>query len=257
MKNNLFYLFILFFLGFSACSQSKSYGEPVEKPVQILDNIMSFLTYQDKYVHLSEEFTALDTASNVIGKDVFLKQISTGNYLPLRLNSKEMVLQLYPLGMSTNEDIRRTLLNLGLHELEFFKMEGTALPSYHFVDLEGKNYTPETTKGKILVLKCWFIHCVPCVQEMPKLNELVKKYESRKDVVFVSLAMDKAVDLRTFLTKKTFNYAVVPEQEGYMVNDLKTNSYPTHIVVNKQGLITKVVNTERDMAVALEKEVAK
>lgn len=128
---------------------------------------------------------------------------------------------------------------------------------FNFVDLEGKIYSTNTTKGKIFVLKCWYIGCTACVKEMPALNKLENQYKHRKDLVFVSLAFDKKDALTAFLKKRTFIYPVVPDQEDFITNALKIHMYPTHFIFNKQGFIAKVVNDEKDLATALKKEASK
>jgi thiol-disulfide isomerase/thioredoxin len=45
-------------------------------------------------------------------------------------------------------------------------------------------------KGKIVVIKCWYIHCAACIKEFPEVNNLVRKYKDRKDIIFISLAED-------------------------------------------------------------------
>lgn len=61
--------------------------------------------------------------------------------------------------------------------------------------------------------------------------------------MFVSLAFDKKKDLKKFLAKKAFDYAVVANQKDYLIKDLEVTSFPTHIVINKKGLVVKVVTT--------------
>jgi thiol-disulfide isomerase/thioredoxin len=123
--------------------------------------------------------------------------------------------------------------------------------------MEGKTYNKQTTKGKILVLKCWFIDCRPCIAEMPALNELKQQYKNRNDILFVSICWDSKKDVEAFLKKPTFNYAVVPDQYKFLTEGLQLNGYPTHFVINKQGFITKKVNDYRGMAYALKKESLK
>jgi peroxiredoxin len=100
-------------------------------------------------------------------------------------------------------------------------MEGLPLPDYSFLDLAGSIYDKNTMNGKLLVIKCWFINCIPCVAEMPKLNDMVSQYKYRDDVVFLSLAFDKVKELQIFLKKTKFKYQVVADKEYYMRNILK------------------------------------
>jgi thiol-disulfide isomerase/thioredoxin len=108
----------------------------------------------------------------------------------------------------------------------------------------------------LLVLKYWFINCVPCVEEMPELNQMLKRYRNRKDLLFVSVAMDGPAELRSFLLSHQFNYAVVPNQKTWLTNTMEARSYPTHIIVDKTGKIVKVVNTAHALQAALAKTLA-
>jgi len=256
MKNYFTCFILALLLTTTSCTQKSNYGKPVVSPDAILKNMMTFLTYRDKNVMLSEDFTALNQASEKISKADFLGLLSSGDYLPLRLTSKDSssFYQLYKLTASANEDIRMTMKSWGNQELALYQLEGSKFPEYNFVDLEGKIYSSETTKGKILVLKCWYIGCTACVNEMPALNELVNQYKGRNDIVFVSLAFDAKDALTAFLKKRTFNYPVVPDQEDYIRDVLKIHMYPTHFIVNKQGLIVKVVNDDKALASALKME---
>jgi peroxiredoxin len=130
-------------------------------------------------------------------------------------------------------------------------MEDKNFPKFDFKDLNGIEYNNENTKDKIVILKCWFIACKACVAEFPELNELVLKYPNRNDIVFVSLALDSKEKLNQFLSQKVFNYATVADQKQFINNELGTNSYPTHLIVDRSGKIYKVVNRAGEMISAL------
>ncbi|GAB3918215.1 TlpA family protein disulfide reductase [Larkinella terrae] len=251
--------FLLLGLVLTSCSQKRHYGNPIQAPATILKDMESFWNYKARNVRLYEDYQALDPESNVIPKEDFLKKIATGEYFPLRLSSTDSsaYYRLQPIKKTSSQDIRTTVKYWGLEELEHFRKEGTTLPDYQFVDMDGTVYTKETTKGKILVVKCWFLACLPCIQEMPALNELKQQYSGRNDMLFVSLCMDPKDKVAAFLKKKKFDYVTVPDQESYMTDQLQLNSYPTHFVINKQGLITKKVNDYHALAYALRKETSR
>jgi len=121
-------------------------------------------------------------------------------------------------------------------------MEGQPFPKFDFTDLNGKQYTNENTKGKIVVLKCWFIRCHACIAEFPELNEMVNQYKDRNDIVFVSLAFDQEAALKEFLLKKPFSYATVSVKQSYFKDTLNVISCPTHFLIDKDGKIVKIVN---------------
>lgn len=256
MKMRLFFCFLLFEWVIVSCNPKTNYMDPVARPDVILENTTSFSNYRQQYVRLYENFIGMDPASNVITKNSFLKLLSTGEYLPLRMISKDSVTyyRLYKLDVSTSEEIRSTIKYWGLEEYDYHKMEGQELPDYSFEDMQGVIYNNQNTKGKILVIKCWFLDCPPCVKEIPALNELQQQYKNRSDIVFVSLCWDSRKDVEKFLNKTIFNYAVVPDQYKFLTERLQLNAYPTHFVINKQGIITKKTNEYGALAYALRKE---
>jgi len=75
--------------------------------------------------------------------------------------------------------------------------------------------------------------------------------------LFVSLAFDTKDELTKFLKKRPFIYSIVPDQEEFMREVLNLHMYPTHYIINKQGLITKVVNDGKALAVELKIEASK
>ena len=133
-------------------------------------------------------------------------------------------------------------------------MEGSQLPNFEFTDLNENTYTAENTKGKTLILKTWFINCKACVAEFPELNELVENYKNNNELIFLSLALDKKKELEKFLQKKDFKYQVIPNQREFIDKKLNLQVYPSHIIVDKNGTILKVVNNASEMIAYLKNE---
>lgn len=254
----MFLFFTMFFFASSCNAQTSSFNTPIEDPEQILKNQTAFIKYCDTYLKLSEEFIAYDEESKEIPKEKFLLKVTAGGYLPLKLLSKDTAkYRLYKINIPNDDYIYISLRSIAYTEYIYYRMEGKPLPKFDFVDLDGKLYNPQTTKDKIVVVKCWFIRCEKCVEEMPDLNKLVNQYKTRKDIVFVSLAFDTKEPLVQFLKKVKFKYPVIPNQHDYLVNDLNFSLYPTHLIINKQGLVYKIVGSYEEMASYLNKEALK
>ncbi len=248
-------LVIIVFL--SHLSLSCVYGQsPADKKTekdikQILSSFRSYYQYENRYINLSKEYTAINESGSPLSRGKFLQALSGGRYLPVLIPTKtgKPQYKLYQLPQKTDKDIKSRLRQLGEQYYKYYKMEGSKLPDFNFVDLNGNSYTNRSTNNKTLILKCWFIHCVVCVQEMPELNKLVDKYKTRKDVLFLGLALDAKKDLKAFLSKTKFSYMVVPNMEKY-INHLQISQFPTHLIV-KNGRIFKVLDNADDLAAAL------
>lgn len=139
---------------------------------------------------------------------------------------------------------------------EVKRMKGQPFPSFNLTSLDGTTYSSEELKGKILLINFWFTRCKPCIMEMPEMNELVAEYKS-KDVIFLAPTFDDSEAVNKFLTKRPFEYAIVPDVKDFCL-ELNVRSYPTHFVINRDGIIEKVIIGYSSMTVgALRKSVRK
>jgi peroxiredoxin len=249
-------LIILSFLIFTSCFGQTKFGKPEVDPIQIQKKFSVWSAYQSKNIMLSRDFTALDLLSKEISKESFLNQLANGNFIPVRLKSENgvYVYKLFKILPKTDTSIKATINQIGFDAYKNFKMEGTAFPPFSFKDLDGNEVSNKTMKGKIIVIKCWYIHCTPCIREFPQVNRLAAEYKDRKDILFISLAEDSAEQLKTFLVRKPLSYSVIPDMKVYMNESLQLNSFPTHFILNKEGLISKVLPNFESLEIALAKE---
>lgn len=223
-------------------------------------DFITYWSYHYTFVKLFKDFIPLDTAGKIIAKKNFLQKISEGTYFPLLHSTKDKVWQ-YELVAIPNKVIKEigpVVAAYGQRQLAYFNQEKTQVPYFKFKDVNGVEYSSSNTKGKIVLLKCWFLACHACVLEIPALNQMVQKYKNRKDIVFLSLVSDEKAPVKKFLEKTLFDYPVVANQDKFITEKLKVNMYPTHFLIDKQGNIVKIVNEASDLeellALAAEKK---
>lgn len=221
-------------------------------------DFMTWYNYTYYNVRLSQDFIGLDIDSIKIDKATFLNKLMAENVVAFKTKilQGQSVYQLFKFN-SNDESIKATIKQMASTEIAHFKMEGIEIPEFNFTDLNGKEYNKSSTKGNIVILKCWFIHCVACVKEFPELNKLVDEYHGRNDILFVSLALDSKEDLLKFLETKNFKYATVPEMKNFMSNKLNITEYPTHLLIDRNGKIMKVVNRIDDLVPFLKNQAGK
>ncbi|MFT4019001.1 MAG: TlpA disulfide reductase family protein, partial [Agriterribacter sp.] len=176
--------------------------------------------------------------------------------LKIKLHNGIPVYKLYTLGSGTGE-IASQSQHLADIEMKNYQMEGKPVPTFNFLDINGTHYNNASIKGKTVVLKCWFIRCTSCIKEFPECNKLVKEYDGRNDILFISLATDTKKDLEAFLQKEPLAYATVPETLGYISDSLNIIAYPTHLIIGKNGTIRKVVCSLEELKPFLKKEMEK
>lgn len=227
-------------------------------PGIILKDYTTWYNYTYNNVRLSQDFVGLDTDSTKIDKTIFLNKLMTDKVVAFKIRLLQgcPVYKLYKVN-SNNKNITSTIGQLASIEMKNYKMEGEQIPKFNFTDLSGNEYNETSTKGKILLLKCWFIHCTACVQEFPECNKLVDDYKDRNDVLFISLVSDTKNDLKKFLNTRLFKYAVIPQMDNYMTNKLNINMYPTHLLIDRTGKIVKVTNSVEELEPFLKREIEK
>lgn len=253
MKKIILLAFSIAILSIMACSEKPELGRPNVDFKNIEKDYTKWWTYHYNNIILSSDFIAIDNSSNIISKDDFLRKLTSGDFIPLKLISKDSSIyyKLFKLDQTSDNAIRGTIKSTSANDYKNVKMEGKDFPKFNFKDLNGVEYNNENTKGKIVVIKCWFIACAACVAEFPELNELVGKYENRNDIVFISLAFDSEKKINQFLSQKTFKYSVVADQENFLRKELGIGMYPTHLIIDRNGIIKKVINSADELILTL------
>ena len=253
------FMLICFCFVLLSCEQKSKFGNPVKNPSKNFSNLINYLIYQRDFMGMAIGNNFLDINFQEITKKDFMAKIGTGKYIPLQLISNDSLTyyQLYKFEETVDKDINNAISQWGKQDFAYFQTEGKELPNFNFVDLSGNIYTKQNTKGKILVLKCWFLACSPCVKEIPELNVLVEKYKNQKDIIFVSIAKDEANEVKNFLSKHPFSYANVAGKTKYLEDSLAINSYPMHFVIDRKGLIVRKTNDHKVMEEILKREILK
>ena len=113
---------------------------------------------------------------------------------------------------------------------------GEKIKNFTTSDIEGTNIDLKNLEGKIVLLNFWFVNCAPCRIEMPDLNDLVDNFKTNKEIVFISIALDDKKSLGNFLKTSPFEYKIINDG-GNIAAQYGVGSYPTHVVLNKEGKV--------------------
>jgi thiol-disulfide isomerase/thioredoxin len=180
-------------------------------------------------------FTAMSAAAQLapnnpkeIFRDAAGNLISNNEFVDLRLaNSTD-----------AKDPATRTVLDDGSIEFRVAnpRQEGTLVPKFDVPDIDAKWVNIDELKGKVVVLNFWFIGCVGCMDEIPKLSAIADKFKDSDEVVFLAVANNTPQELRTFLRGNKFNYRHIG-QGLQLVKLFEFSGYPKNIVVGRDGKI--------------------
>lgn len=113
-----------------------------------------------------------------------------------------------------------------------------AFPDINYNDLSGQTLTLSENRGKLTIVHFWATWCAPCVEELPELNEIQKKYEvvglkvisisldgeSNKAKVEEFLKANKITELKPYLDIGTQAF-----------KDSHAKGMPTSFFINAKG----------------------
>ena len=68
------------------------------------------------------------------------------------------------------------------------------MANFNLQTIDSQNISFSDIKNKPTIINFWFTSCKPCVEEMPVLNKLVKKYSDK--VNFISITPDNKETVR-------------------------------------------------------------
>lgn len=141
--------------------------------------------------------------------------------------------------------------NIRAQNMDGLANDSLKAPLFSTVDINGDSIILKKYLGKVVVLNFWYIHCKPCIAEMPSLNLLVEKFKT-KDVVFIAITQDNKWEVKIFFQNPdhVFFYRQVIDGEWiikkYVDAPLKAKENgpssfadprPANIVIDKNGSV--------------------
>jgi peroxiredoxin len=145
-------------------------------------------------------------------------------------------------GFSNIKDrYEETVVNGKTIEIKLKKNLRENLPFSDFTatTIDGKTIDTKQLRGKVLVIDFWFISCVGCVAEIPRLNKLRAKFKDNENVVFLALTFDEGARLSKFLKEKPFNFQHIAGENTFIDTYKYDESFPVNIIVGKDGMIVR------------------
>jgi peroxiredoxin len=114
---------------------------------------------------------------------------------------------------------------------------GDAVPKFSVQTTDGQTLTPDSLKGKVVLLNFFATWCGPCNEEMPALQKVHEKYKD-KAFTLVSVGREHSIDeVKKFAEQKklTFAFAAAPKREAYKL--FATQFIPRSYVIDRDGKI--------------------
>lgn len=108
------------------------------------------------------------------------------------------------------------------------------------VDIKGKPVSAKLMKDKIVVVNFWATWCIPCMKEMPYVQNAYNKFKDRKDVLFMivnSGSRNTLQDAQGWFGNKRYSFPVFYNTDRGIGEKLGFNVIPATYVLDKNGNI--------------------
>jgi len=125
-------------------------------------------------------------------------------------------------------------------------------PAFALRDMQGKEVTLESFRGKVVVLNFWTKTCRPCMEEMPAVAELAKVLKTRTDVALLAVSTDEGPesvkDALAAALREEAPFPVLFDPDGDRVVNAKfgTRLFPETWILDKRGVVRARFDGARD-----------
>ncbi len=123
--------------------------------------------------------------------------------------------------------------------------------------LDGRPFSLDSLKGKVVVLDFWASWCVPCRTSFPFLESLQKKYAAQGlSVVGLTLEEDEEA-IGNFLDSVAVDFAIVRDPSGKAGEAFGVVAMPTTFLLDREGrVVARFEGGDKQVHAKLESAVA-
>jgi len=111
------------------------------------------------------------------------------------------------------------------------------VPNFTLSTIDGKDFHFSDYKGKPILINFFASWCLPCREEMPVLEKIVREY-GPKGVVFLGIAVDDTEEkMKDFIAKYGVTFPVGLDKTAAIQKSFGIYGIPTTYFIDKQGVI--------------------
>jgi len=128
------------------------------------------------------------------------------------------------------------------------KTEKSALPKlgspaidFNCQDLEGKHWTLDKLRGKIVLLRFWADWCPYCRYEMPIIDKYYRKLNKEGFLVLAFNVKQSAQVVLAFTAQLDISFPVPLDSDGTIAKKYGVYAIPTNFLIDRQGIIREIL----------------
>ena len=121
--------------------------------------------------------------------------------------------------------------------LRLAQLHGASVPPDLAVEdwLNSKPMQLEDLKGKVVLLDFWATWCGPCIDSIPKTNQLWKKYKDHGFVIIGVCATKGGENMASVVREHGIRYPVAVDVQAGTAQAYKVNGLPDYYLIDRAG----------------------
>jgi peroxiredoxin len=111
-------------------------------------------------------------------------------------------------------------------------------PDFSFTSAEGEYISLEDLRGKIVLLDFWGTWCPPCVEAVPSVRDLRKRYAKDPSFVLISISSDSdEAKWKDFTAKNQMAWHQYLDRDHRVQRAFEVHAFPTYIMIDHEGIV--------------------
>ena len=130
--------------------------------------------------------------------------------------------------------------------------KGSPAPDFTLRDLEGKDLTLSSLRGRVVLLEFWATWCPPCRESLPAMEKLYRKYRKEGMEVVAIAVRDDADEVRKLVAADGLSFRVFLDDEA-VSRIYGISGIPALFMLDRKGVIRHQLEGYRP---AVDEEIA-
>jgi peroxiredoxin len=111
-------------------------------------------------------------------------------------------------------------------------------PDFSFTTSDGEHISLDDLQGKVVLIDFWGTWCPPCVESVPELRNLHKKYSKEPSFVLIGISSDTDDEVwRDFTEKNKMLWPQYRDKDRRILRAFGVRSYPTYVIIDHEGIV--------------------
>ena len=126
-------------------------------------------------------------------------------------------------------------------EAAALQAEGREVPDFTLKDINGKDLSLSSLRGKYVVLDFWGSWCVWCIRGVPKMKEYYQKYAGKFEILGIDCS-DTEEAWKAAVKEHAMPWLhVYNPQDSELLSQFGIQGFPTKIILDGEGKIVKTI----------------